>query len=111
MIRWLVIAICVVAVVYPSSRDEAEVNPEPSSADLFDTFASDYRVLLADGWDEFASTDCDSDDAALEWLNQRNKLAHQAAFSPVHERAAAAADQGPEFAAKFADDLRGGNLR
>lgn len=112
MMRWVIVAACLLIVWLPLSHRRSPDPPVPDvPQDLFDEFAGDYRVLLADGWQEFASTDFDSDADALTWINSRNKLAHQAAFAPVNERAAAAAQQGPEFIGRFAEQLRQGKLK
>ena len=53
-----------------------------------------------------ASTDFKSDQEQLEWINTRNKAAREAAWEPVHELAYKAAEQGPEFVARFATSLK-----
>jgi hypothetical protein len=111
MIRWFAAVACVLVIVIPFGGQRSDIEPVPALPDVFDGFADSYRQLLADAWQEFADTEFASDEDALSWINDRNKLAHKAAFAPVHDRAAAAADQGPEFSLQFATDLREGTLR
>ena len=84
--------------------------PPPPAEDVFTEFASAYRQLLADGWDEFADQEYDTEAAALDWINERNRAAFTAAFAPIHDLAATAAENGADARQQFAEDLRGRQL-
>jgi len=106
--KHVILILCAVILLIPTSgSDQPKPDPKPpQTGDKFDRFADQYRLLLADAWMEMAETEFDSDQEQLEWINTRNQAARQAAWEPIHEMAADAVSQGPEFTARFATDLK-----
>jgi len=106
--KHVILILCAVVLFLPigESKPGPGPTPDPQSGDVFDEFANSYRQLLADSWNEMADTEFGSDAEQLEWINTRNKAARTAAWEPVHQLAAEAVSQGPEFTARFAASLQ-----
>jgi hypothetical protein len=107
--KHVILILCGLVLLLPSGTTPGPgpgPGPQPENGDVFDQFAEDLRGLTADNWMEMATKEFDDEQKKLEWINTRNKAAREAAWAPVHDLAARAADSGPEFVARFATSLK-----
>ena len=109
----LVIAAVAAMILLPHPPAVTPVPPEPVPVvvkDKLDVANDTYRELLAEEWAQFA-TKRDSfktADEALKYINDRQVSVYKAAYQPINDVAAQAADGGDPT--KFAFDLKNRSL-
>ena len=109
----LVLAAVATMILLPHQPAVTPVNPDPVPVvikDKLDTANDAYRELLAEEWAQFATkrdtfkTPAD----ALKYINDRQVAVYKAAYQPINDIAAKAADGGDPT--KFAFDLKNRSL-
>jgi hypothetical protein len=109
----IVLAAVAAMILLPHQPAVTPVNPDPAPIvikDKLDTANDAYRELLAEEWAQFATkrdtfkTPAD----ALKYINDRQVAVYKAAYQPINDLAAKAADGGDPT--KFAFDLKNRSL-
>lgn len=96
----------------PSSNPNPTPTPPQQSEDLLDKSTDVYRQLMSEVWSEYAGKKASfpNDEAALNWLNQRQVAAYKAAYEPLNKLSAAAA-QSAEAASSFSEAFKNHTLK
>jgi len=109
----IVLAAVAAMILLPHQPAVTPVNPDPVPVvvkDKLDVANDTYRELLAEEWAQFATkrdtfkTPAD----ALKYINDRQVAVYKAAYQPINDIAAKAADGGDPT--KFAFDLKNRSL-
>jgi len=109
----IVLAAVAAMILLPHQPAVTPVNPEPAPVvikDKLDVANDAYRELLAEEWVQFATKrdTFKTPDEALKYINDRQVAVYKAAYQPVNDLAAKAADGGDPT--KFAFDLKNRSL-
>jgi hypothetical protein len=109
----LVLAAVATMLLLPHQPAVTPVNPDPVPVvvkDKLDVANDTYRELLAEEWAQFATkrTTFKTADEALKYINDRQVAVYKAAYQPINDIAAKAADGGDPT--KFAFDLKNRSL-
>ena len=109
----LVLAAVATMILLPHQPAVTPVNPDPVPVvvkDKLDTANDVYRAMLSDEWAQFATKrdTFKTPDEALKYINDRQVAVYKAAYQPINDLAAKAADGGDPT--KFAFDLKNRSL-
>jgi hypothetical protein len=109
----IVLAAVAAMILMPHQPAVTPVNPDPVPIvikDKLDVANDTYRELLSEEWAQFAvkRTSFKTADEALKYINDRQVAVYKAAYQPINDIAAKAADGGDPT--KFAFDLKNRSL-
>ena len=109
----LILAAVATMLLLPHQPVVTPVTPDPPPVvvkDKLDVANDTYRELLSEEWAQFANkrTTFKTAEEALKYINDRQVAVYKAAYQPINDLAAQAADGGDPI--KFAFDLKNRSL-